>query len=101
MDDSHEGTLHGRFNPGRSRTLSRFDEVGADIQLRARFSDLADENMYATKGDPVPVLNRAGLGALACIVDVELAAMTLGHPSHIVSLESFEVALQELETIVR
>ena len=57
MDDSHEGTLHGRFNPGRSRTLSRFDEDGADIRLRARFSDLADENVYATKEVPVPVLN--------------------------------------------
>ena len=57
MDDSHEGTLHDRFNPGGSRTLSRFDEVSADVRLRARFTDLADENMHATKGDPVPVLN--------------------------------------------
>ena len=57
MDDSHEGTLHGRFNPGRSRMLSHFDEVGADVQLRARFFDLADKNVYATKGDLVPVLN--------------------------------------------
>ena len=57
MDDYHEGTLHGRFNPGGSRTLSRFDGVGADVRLRAQFTDLADENVYATKGDPVPILN--------------------------------------------
>ena len=57
MDDSYEGTLHGQFNPGGSRTLSRLDEVGADVRLRARFTDLASENVNATKGDPVPVLN--------------------------------------------
>src|SRR3954470_22580122 len=101
MDDSHEGTFHGWLNPGRSRTLSCLDEVGAGVQLRARFTDLADENVYATKGDPVPVLNRAVLGALSCIVNVDLAATTLGHPAHSVSLKSFEAALQELETIVR
>src|SRR4051812_40520506 len=101
MDDSHEGTFHSRFNPGCSRTLSRLDEVGAGVQLRARFTDLADEDVYATKGDSVPVLNRVGLGAPACIVDVDLAATTLGHPAHSVSLESFKAALQELETIVR
>src|SRR3954464_5269548 len=101
MDDSHEGTLHGRFNLGRSCTLSRLDEVGADVRLRARFTDLADEDVYAAKGDPVPVLNWAGLGAPACIVDVELAATTLSHPAHSVALESFKAALQELETIVR
>ena len=32
VDDSHEGTLHGRFNLGRSRTLSCLDEVGADVR---------------------------------------------------------------------
>ena len=57
MDDSHEGTLHGRLNPGRSRTLSRLDDVGADVRLRARFADLANENVDAAEGDPVPVLD--------------------------------------------
>ena len=57
MDDSHEGTLHDRLNSGGSRTLSRFDEVDADVWLRARFADLADENMNSAKGDPIPVLN--------------------------------------------
>ena len=57
MDDSHEGTLHDRLDPGRSRTLSCFDEVGADVRLGARFADLANENVYAAKGDPVPVLD--------------------------------------------
>ena len=54
MDDSHEGTLHGRFNPGGLRTLSRLDEVGADVRLRARFADLANEDMNSAEGDPVP-----------------------------------------------
>ena len=85
--------LHGWLNPSRACTLSRLDEVGADVRLRARFADLANENVYATKGDPVPVLDRAGLGAPACIVDLELAATTLGHPAHSVALESFEAAL--------
>ena len=57
MDNSHEGTLHDRLDPGRSRMLSHFNEVGADVWLRARFADLANENVYATKGDPVPVLD--------------------------------------------
>ena len=57
--------------------------------------------MNSSKGNLVPVLVRAGVGALACVVDVELTAMTLGHPAHGVSLEPFKVALQELETIMR
>ena len=57
MDESYERTLHGRLNPGRTRTLSRFDEVGGDVRLRARFANLADENMDSAEGDPVPVLN--------------------------------------------
>ena len=57
VDDSHEGTPHGQFNLGRSRTLSRLDEVGADVRLRGRFADLADEDVNPTKGDPVPVLD--------------------------------------------
>ena len=101
MDISHKGMFHGRLNPGGYRTLSRLDDVGADVRLRARFADLADEDVNSTEGDPVPVLNGAGLGALACVVDVELAAATLGHPAHRVSLDPFEAALQELETILR
>ena len=77
MDESYERTLHGRLNPGRTCTLSRLDDVGADVWLRARFTDLANEDVYSAKGDPVPVLNRAGLRAPACAVDVELAATTL------------------------
>jgi hypothetical protein len=57
VDDSHEGTLHDRLNPGRSRTLSHFNDVGADVRLRARFANLANEHMNAAEGDPVPVLN--------------------------------------------
>ena len=34
------------------------------------------------------------------IVDVELAATTLGHPAQSVSLEPFEAALQELKSTV-
>ena len=101
MDASHEGMLHGGLSSGGSRMLSHLDDVGADVRLRARFADLANEIVYSAKGDPVPVLDRAGLEAPACIVDVELAAMTLGHLAHSVSLDPFEAALQELKTTVR
>ena len=57
MDASHEGTLHGRLSPGGSRTLSRLDDVGADVRLRAQLADLADEDVNSAEGDPVPVLN--------------------------------------------
>ena len=57
MDESHEGTIHGRPNPGGSRTLSRFDDVGADVRLRARFADLANEDVNTAEGDPIPILN--------------------------------------------
>ena len=93
--------LHGGLNPGGTRTLSRLEKVSAGIRLRAQFADLADEDMNSAEGDPVPVLDRAGLGAPSFVVNVELAAMTLGHPADHVPLKSFRVALQELETIVR
>ena len=57
MDESHEGMFHGGLNSGGSRTLSRLDDVGADVRLRARFADLADEDVNSAEGDPVPVLN--------------------------------------------
>ena len=57
MDESYERTLHGRLNPGWTHTLSHLDKVGGDVWLRARFADLADEDVNSSKGDPVPVLN--------------------------------------------
>ena len=57
MDASHEGMLHGRRSPGGFRTLSHFDEVGADVWPRSRPADLADEDVNSVEGDPVPVLN--------------------------------------------
>ena len=57
MDESYEHTLHARLNPGRTRTLSSLDKVGGDVQIRARFADLAVENVNSAKGDPIPVLN--------------------------------------------
>ena len=57
MDESYKRTLHGRLNPDRACTLSRLDEVGGDVRLRARFADLVDEDMDSTKGDPVPILD--------------------------------------------
>ena len=57
MDATHEGMPYGRLSPGGSRTLSRFDELGANVRLRARLADLADEDMDFAEGDPVPVLN--------------------------------------------
>ena len=57
MHESHERTLHGRLNPGKAHTLSRLDEVGADVRLRDRLADLADEDVNSAKGDPVSILN--------------------------------------------
>ena len=101
MDATHKSTPYGGSCPGGPRELNRLDEVGADVRLRARLADPADEDMDSAKGYLVPILNSAGLGAPAFIVDVELAVTTLGHPAHNVSLEPFEVALQELKSTVR
>ena len=57
MDGTYEGALYGGLNKGRSCMLSRLDDVSADLRLRARFADLADEDVDSIKGDPVPVLN--------------------------------------------
>ena len=57
MDESNKGTLHGGLNPGGSCTLSRLDDVGVDVRLRARFANLANEYVNAAEGDPVPILN--------------------------------------------
>ena len=57
MDTSHEGTLHSRQSPGGSRTLSRLDYVGADVRLKARLANLANEDVDSAKGDPLPVFN--------------------------------------------
>ena len=57
MDATHEGTLHGGLSPGGCHTLSRLDEVGVDVRLRARLTDLADEDVNSSKGDPLPVLD--------------------------------------------
>ena len=57
MDTSYERTLHGRLNPSGACMLSCLDEDGADVQLRARFTDLADEDVNSAKGDPVPLLD--------------------------------------------
>ena len=100
MDETNKGTLHGGLNSGGSCTLSRLDDVGADVRLRAWLADPADEDVDSAEGDPVPVLNRANIGAPTFIVDVELAVTALGHPAHSVSLEPFEVALQELKSAV-
>ena len=101
MDAAYESMLHNRLNTGRSGALSRFDEVGVDVRLRTRLADPADEDVNSAEGDSVPVLDRARLGAAAFVVDVEFAATTLGHPAHNVSLEPFEVALQELKSTMR
>ena len=57
MDTSHKSMLQGRQGPGGSCALSRLDEIGAEIRLRARLTNLANENMNSAEGDPVPVLN--------------------------------------------
>ena len=101
MDDTFQNMPCCRLNQGRACTLSRLDDIGAGVQLRARFVDLADEDVNPTKGDLVPVFDSTGLGTPSCVVDVELTAMTFRHPAHSVSLESIKAALQELKTIVR
>ena len=57
MDASHEGMLHGGLSPGGSRRLSRLDDVGADVRLRARLANPADEDMDSAEGDLLPILN--------------------------------------------
>ena len=57
VDASHEGTIHSRRSPGGSCTPSRLDEVGVDVRLRARLTNLADEDVDSAEGDPVPILN--------------------------------------------
>ena len=61
------------------------------VRLRAWLANLANENLNSAEGDPVPVQNLAGVGAPACVVDVELAATTLGHPAHSVSVEDITI----------
>ena len=60
MDTSYECTFHGGLNPGWTRTLSRLDEVGADVRLRAWLADLADEDVGSAEGDPVNVEPASG-----------------------------------------
>ena len=100
MDDSYENMLCYGLNRRRACMLSCLDDVGAGVRLRARFANLADEDVNPTKGDPVPVFDLIGLGAPSCVVDVEISMMTLRHPAHSISLESIKAALQELETIM-
>ena len=57
MDATYEGTPYGRLSPGGCHTLSRFDEVGADVRLRAWLADPTDEDVDSAEGDPVPVLD--------------------------------------------
>ena len=54
MDASHEGMLQGGLSPGRSRTLSRLDDVGADVPLRAQLIDITDEDVDSAEGERVP-----------------------------------------------
>ena len=57
IDESYERTLHGRLNPCRACTLCSLDEVGANVWLRDRLTDFADEDMNSSEGDPVFVLD--------------------------------------------
>ena len=57
VDAAHEGTLHDELNSGVSGALSRLDEVGAVVRLKARLTNPADEDVDPSEGDSVPVLN--------------------------------------------
>ena len=57
MGEPNEDMPYGGLSLGGSCTLSRLDDVGADVRLSARLTDLADEDVDSPEGDPVPVLN--------------------------------------------
>ena len=57
VDDTHENMPCCGLNRGRACTLSCLDDVSAGVWLRAWFTDLADEDVNPTKGDPVPVFD--------------------------------------------
>ena len=57
MDETYEDMLYDGLSLYRACTLSRLDDVSAGVRLRARFADLADEDVNPTKGDSVPVFN--------------------------------------------
>ena len=57
MDDAYEDMLCHGPNRRRACMLGRLDDVGADVRLRGRFANLADEDVNPTKGDPVPVFD--------------------------------------------
>ena len=49
--------FHGGLNLGGSRTPSHLYDVGADVRLRLRLTDLADEDLDSAEGDLVPILD--------------------------------------------
>src|SRR4051812_12448063 len=53
------------------------------------------------KGTRYPYSIEPTSGPPAFVIDVDLAATTLGHPADRVSLDPFEAALQELKSTVR
>ena len=57
MGEPNEDIPYGGLSLGGSCTLSRLDDVGEDVRLRARLTNLANEDMNSAEGDPVPVLN--------------------------------------------
>ena len=57
MGEPNEDMPYGGLSPGGLCTLSRLDDVGAYVQLRARLANLADEDVNSAEGDLVPVLN--------------------------------------------
>ena len=57
MNKTNKGGLPGGLDLGGSCALSRLDLVGADVWLRLRLSNLADEDRNLAKGDPLPVLD--------------------------------------------
>jgi hypothetical protein len=72
---------------------SRLEDVGEGVQLRSRSAGLADEDVDSAEEDLKTVLNRVSLRTPARIIDVEIAATTLGHPAEDVSLESWRRTL--------
>ena len=57
MNENDKNMPRGGLSLGGSRALSRLDDVGADVRLSFRLTNLADEDVDSAKGDPVPILD--------------------------------------------
>jgi len=57
MDETNESALLGGLDLGGSRMPSCLNGVGARDWLTVLFTDLADEDLNSTEGDPISTLD--------------------------------------------